>query len=86
MEKLFTSEEPGGTSVKNLIHWGQHAIQNRFGKFDYGCDVLDCKNMVHYGQKTPYVDFFLMSYEKTSPSFTAFSLCVEFSVLQSDER
>ena len=43
-----------GTSVKNMVHWAQELRKDRYGKYDYGCGVIECENEIHYGQKTPY--------------------------------
>ncbi len=46
----FLSEnEPGGTSVKNLIHWLQLVRRGGFKRFDYGKEG----NLQHYGTIVP---------------------------------
>jgi len=47
--EVMVAHEPGGTSVRNMVHWGQLINSGKFQKFDYGKDG----NMAHYGIPTP---------------------------------
>lgn len=42
--------QPGGTSVRNMVHWSQLARSGEFRMFDFGKDTL---NVSAYGQKDP---------------------------------
>lgn len=46
---VFLNYAPAGTSTKNLLHWQQMVLANKFQEFDYGKDG----NKAHYGQDTP---------------------------------
>jgi pimeloyl-ACP methyl ester carboxylesterase len=46
--EVMVAHEPGGTSVKNMIHWGQLISSGRFQKFDYGV----VGNLEMYNQTT----------------------------------
>jgi hypothetical protein len=61
---VYISHAPAGTSVKNVVHWGQMIRRPRFGFYDYG----PLGNLVKYGQlsapdyplekiKTPFAFF-----------------------------
>jgi pimeloyl-ACP methyl ester carboxylesterase len=45
----LVTNEPGGTSVKNIEHWAQGIRSGQFAMFDYGW----WGNIQHYGQITP---------------------------------
>ncbi|KAM9991291.1 hypothetical protein ACTFIZ_004706 [Dictyostelium cf. discoideum] len=45
---VYMANEPGGTSVQNVVHWAQ-ATKYGYQKFDYGL----IGNLQHYGQSTP---------------------------------
>jgi len=47
--EVMVAHEPGGTSVKNMIHWGQFIHSKKFTKFDYG----KAGNLIQYNQTTP---------------------------------
>lgn len=51
--KVYTSETPAGTSVKNAAHWAQAVRGGDFQMYDYGCGILSCRNWHHYRQTTP---------------------------------
>ncbi|XP_076024023.1 gastric triacylglycerol lipase isoform X2 [Genypterus blacodes] len=46
---VYTTHCPAGTSVKNMIHWGQAVHAGKLLAFDYGA----AGNMIHYNQSTP---------------------------------
>ena len=46
---MMASNDVGGTSTKNLLHWVQMIRTKRFRPFDYG----HAKNMKVYGQSSP---------------------------------
>eukprot|EP00932_Pfiesteria_piscicida_P004758 SRR837773.14663.p1 GENE.SRR837773.14663~~SRR837773.14663.p1 ORF type:complete len:295 (+),score=93.29 SRR837773.14663:102-887(+) len=46
---VFVSGTPSGTSVKNMVHWGQGMRNEVFQMYDYGRKG----NMEHYNQTTP---------------------------------
>eukprot|EP00164_Ancoracysta_twista_P004050 GFYU01005435.1.p1 GENE.GFYU01005435.1~~GFYU01005435.1.p1 ORF type:complete len:429 (-),score=140.82 GFYU01005435.1:207-1493(-) len=50
---VYVEHAPAGTSVKNILHWGQEVRSKEFEMYDYGCGILSCKNKKVYGQKTP---------------------------------
>ena len=45
---VYTTHAPSGTSVKNLIHFAQLAVNGKFQEFDYFGN-----NMRHYNQSQP---------------------------------
>jgi lysosomal acid lipase/cholesteryl ester hydrolase len=47
---VFLSDEPGGTSTMNIIHWSQMVRSGKQQKYDYE-NALD--NLFHYGSTTP---------------------------------
>jgi len=47
---VYVSETPAGTSVKNMVHWGQLVRKNVFQMYDYGSVSA---NIAIYGQPTP---------------------------------
>lgn len=49
---VMASHEPGGTSMKNIVHWMQNLRGTKFQMFDYG----KTKNLEKYGTEypTPY--------------------------------
>ncbi|CAF1207492.1 unnamed protein product [Adineta ricciae] len=47
---VYGAHEPGGTSVKNMIHFAQGIQSNLFQAYDYGSPE---KNQLHYNQTTP---------------------------------
>jgi len=47
---VYFSHTPAGTSVKNVVHWGQMIKAGTLQAYDYGSDKA---NMVHYNQTTP---------------------------------
>ncbi|KAK7502358.1 hypothetical protein BaRGS_00006311 [Batillaria attramentaria] len=47
---IYIAHSPGGTSVKNILHYAQGVNTNVFQMFDYGSAAA---NMAHYGQPTP---------------------------------
>ena len=49
---VFLSDEPGGTSTMNIIHWSQMVRSGKLQKYDYE-NILD--NLWHYGSQTPPV-------------------------------
>ncbi|XP_038180420.1 lysosomal acid lipase/cholesteryl ester hydrolase isoform X2 [Arvicola amphibius] len=49
---VYTTHSPAGTSVQNLLHWGQVAKHYKFQAFDWGS--ID-KNHFHYNQSYPPV-------------------------------
>ncbi len=51
--QVYVSQTPAGTSTKNLIHYGQGVRKNQFSMFDYGCNILECKNKEVYGSINP---------------------------------
>lgn len=46
---VMASHEPGGTSVRNMQHWGQAVRDGQFQHYDYGI----VGNLEHYGQSKP---------------------------------
>jgi len=46
---VYMSHTPGGTSVRNMIHWSQLVTSGKFQMFDYGPTL----NILHYNQSTP---------------------------------
>eukprot|EP00742_Colponemidia_sp_Colp-10_P004165 GILJ01004444.1.p1 GENE.GILJ01004444.1~~GILJ01004444.1.p1 ORF type:complete len:441 (-),score=64.35 GILJ01004444.1:81-1370(-) len=44
---FMAAQEPGGTSVQNVVHWGQALRTGVFKRFDYGSS----ENIARYGQK-----------------------------------
>jgi len=49
--EVMVAHEPGGTSVKNMIHWGQVIKSGSFVMYDYG----QAGNKLMYNQTTPPV-------------------------------
>eukprot|EP01015_Nassula_variabilis_P018146 TRINITY_DN293_c0_g2_i4.p1 TRINITY_DN293_c0_g2~~TRINITY_DN293_c0_g2_i4.p1 ORF type:complete len:142 (-),score=32.59 TRINITY_DN293_c0_g2_i4:17-442(-) len=47
---IVCSHEPGGSSVKNVMHWMQNYQKEGFYYFDYGTEAV---NLKHYNQTTP---------------------------------
>jgi lysosomal acid lipase/cholesteryl ester hydrolase len=47
--EVYVSHEPGGTSVKNMIHFAQMFRSKQFQAYDYGSPA---KNQLHYNQTT----------------------------------
>ena len=45
----FLSHMPSGTSVKNIAHWGQAVLSNRFAHYDHGL----LANQIKYNQAKP---------------------------------
>ncbi len=45
----MASHEPGGTSMKNVLHWMQLLRSDQIKKFDYGRE----ENLIKYGNETP---------------------------------
>lgn len=48
--EVYVTHEPGGTSVKNMIHYAQMFHSKLFQAYDYGSPE---KNQQHYNQTTP---------------------------------
>lgn len=48
--EVYVSQTPAGTSVKNMVHWGQGIRSENFRQYDYGSAE---KNIAAYGQATP---------------------------------
>ena len=46
---VMARHEPGGTSMKNVMHWIQMIRSKRFQRFDYGKQ----KNLEYYGSEDP---------------------------------
>lgn len=46
---VLVSHTPAGTSVRNMVHYAQLVMSERFQKFDFG----KARNQVRYGQDTP---------------------------------
>jgi len=46
----MAAHEPGGTSVKNIVHWAQMIRSAKWTMFDYGSVSA---NLKHYNQTTP---------------------------------
>merc|ERR1711879_41838 len=46
---VYVSETPSGTSVRNMVHWGQGYRDGKFQKYDWGRKG----NEIEYGQKDP---------------------------------
>ncbi|KAK5850366.1 hypothetical protein PBY51_001250 [Eleginops maclovinus] len=46
---VYTEHCPAGTSVMNMVHWGQAVHQGKLMAFDFG----SAGNMKHYNQSTP---------------------------------
>ncbi|XP_074647416.1 gastric triacylglycerol lipase-like [Tubulanus polymorphus] len=49
---VYLTHTPGGTSWKNIIHYGQAVLNGKFQMFDYGSAE---KNIAKYGTNTPPV-------------------------------
>jgi len=49
---VVVSHEPGGTSVMNIVHWGQLYRTNIWQMYDYGSPA---ENQLHYNQSKPPV-------------------------------
>ncbi|XP_044516279.1 lipase member K-like [Gracilinanus agilis] len=49
---VFISNIPAGTSIQNIVHWGQIVTSGRLQAFDWKNPAL---NMKHYNQVTPPV-------------------------------
>ncbi|XP_071071886.1 lysosomal acid lipase/cholesteryl ester hydrolase isoform X2 [Dasypus novemcinctus] len=47
---VYTTHSPAGTSVQNLLHWGQVVKSRKFQAFDWGSSA---KNYFHYNQSYP---------------------------------
>ncbi|XP_058154817.1 lysosomal acid lipase/cholesteryl ester hydrolase-like [Dasypus novemcinctus] len=47
---VYTTHSPAGTSVQNLLHWGQVVKSRKFQAFDWGSSA---KNYLHYNQSYP---------------------------------
>ncbi|XP_054838600.1 putative lysosomal acid lipase/cholesteryl ester hydrolase [Eublepharis macularius] len=47
---VYSTHCPAGTSVQNMLHWGQMSKSGNFRAFDWGSKA---KNMAHYNQSTP---------------------------------
>ncbi|KAL1787584.1 lysosomal acid lipase/cholesteryl ester hydrolase [Sigmodon hispidus] len=47
---VYTTHCPAGTSVQNVLHWGQVVKHRKFQAFDWGSDA---KNYFHYNQSYP---------------------------------
>lgn len=47
---VFISDEPGGTSLKNILHWAQMVRTGKLQKYDYGDPF---QNLLHYGTMNP---------------------------------
>ncbi|XP_056671031.1 lipase member K-like [Monodelphis domestica] len=47
---VFLSNLPGGTSIQNIVHWGQIVTSGHLQAFDWKKPAL---NMAHYNQVTP---------------------------------
>ncbi|CAF4092470.1 unnamed protein product [Rotaria socialis] len=47
---VYLAHEPGGTSVKNMVHYAQSIRSNLFQSYDYGSPE---DNELHYNQTTP---------------------------------
>uniref|UniRef100_A0A2C9JRY0 Lipase n=1 Tax=Biomphalaria glabrata TaxID=6526 RepID=A0A2C9JRY0_BIOGL len=47
---VYVAHTPGGTSVRNILHWSQAINSMKFQHFDYGSTK---ENLKHYGQPTP---------------------------------
>lgn len=46
---VIVSHEPGGTSIKNIIHWIQFFTKQNFSMFDHGKKI----NLLRYGTENP---------------------------------
>jgi len=46
---VYVSKTPAGTSVKNMVHYGQSILSKKFSMYDYGA----AENENHYHQPTP---------------------------------
>jgi len=46
---VMASHEPGGTSVQNIVHWGQAVRSGLFQMYDWG----ESGNLIHYNQTIP---------------------------------
>lgn len=46
---VYLSHIPAGTSVRNLVHFGQEVESERFGMYNFG----EAENLKRYGQPTP---------------------------------
>uniref|UniRef100_A0A8D0C3I2 Lipase n=1 Tax=Salvator merianae TaxID=96440 RepID=A0A8D0C3I2_SALMN len=47
---VYSSHNPAGTSVQNMLHWLQEVRSGEFRAYDWGTKK---KNMAHYNQSTP---------------------------------
>ncbi|KAM4851977.1 lipase member J isoform 2-T2 [Thomomys bottae] len=47
---VYFSHNPAGTSVQNILHWGQLQYSTHLKAFDWGNTVL---NMIHFNKTTP---------------------------------
>ncbi|XP_012620576.1 lysosomal acid lipase/cholesteryl ester hydrolase [Microcebus murinus] len=47
---VYTTHSPAGTSVQNMLHWGQTVKFQKFQAFDWGSSA---KNYFHYNQTYP---------------------------------
>uniref|UniRef100_A0A8C4PMW4 Lipase n=2 Tax=Equus asinus TaxID=9793 RepID=A0A8C4PMW4_EQUAS len=47
---VYTTHSPAGTSVQNMLHWGQAVRLQKFQAFDWGSST---KNYFHYNQSYP---------------------------------
>ncbi|KAK7002848.1 gastric triacylglycerol lipase-like isoform X1 [Biomphalaria glabrata] len=47
---VYIAHNPGGTSVRDILHWAQAINSKNFQHYDYGSAQ---ENMIHYGQPTP---------------------------------
>uniref|UniRef100_A0A2C9JRX8 Lipase n=1 Tax=Biomphalaria glabrata TaxID=6526 RepID=A0A2C9JRX8_BIOGL len=47
---VYVAHNPAGTSVRDMLHWGQAINSKNFQHYDYGSAS---ENMKHYGQPTP---------------------------------
>jgi len=47
---VYVSHYPSGTSVRNMLHWGQSVRKGTMSMYDYGSEAA---NMDEYGQPSP---------------------------------
>uniref|UniRef100_A0A673TLI4 Lipase A, lysosomal acid type n=1 Tax=Suricata suricatta TaxID=37032 RepID=A0A673TLI4_SURSU len=47
---VYITHSPAGTSVQNMLHWGQMVRSHKFQAFDWGSSA---KNYFHYNQTSP---------------------------------